>query len=319
MNPGETFQFERNPGFPLKSGISEVQVRVIENTQRQLELAKRGEINLMRLSGPMLREVMNLEDDGSGQNPRLKKDFSGLSYSSMRTNELLLILMNTSKGPFSSLSAGQRKDFSNSLKAKIASPEAILRLYGPFARAAETISPQVRITDSAVAPEIESELNLKARLFAPNDADARRLAGFAQSEAESLGVDFDVSFLEFSDLAMKAFSGEADATLLWLQMQPAHGAIPWTMFFDENAGGFTALGEAVPGISPEIEKIRGIIDPSERESLYEELIRDISERQSAWITWASRDTVYLVPQNLKGEFFDWNGVLNFYEMDFSSE
>lgn len=314
MDPGKSFSFERNLGFPIASNIKEVEVRIVENSQRQLELAARGEVDLVRLVGPMILEATDFSADGGVTVP--KKPFADKMLKSSPVNEITFLLLNTRKGAFAAMTVEQRRAFSSELHRRAGGVEPIRRLYGPFATPTAGVAPRIQWEgppgsqtrwEPTVAP-------IKARLMASNEPDARRLTALIQSHASEMGVEFAASYLDPAELVGKAIGGEADAFVFWIQVQPAHEAVPWFSFFDEAA--FAVLGEAIPGTAEESGRIRGIEDELARQEAYRELIRRISSEQTSWVPLVSREAVYLVPRRLKGELLDWNGVAHFYEADF---
>ncbi len=315
MEPGKSFTFERNLGFPIPSNITRVEVKIVENPQRQLELAERGEVDLVRLSGPMILEATDFESEGKSASP--KKKFPGKFLNSAPTNEIVFVLLNTRKGPFATMGTEGRRAFVTELHRRAGGAESLERLYGPYAEPVAGVSPRIPWSDTRESVWEKPDTSIKANLLASNEPDARRLAALIQGHASESGVQFAANFLDPAELVGKAIEGEPDATLFWIQVQPAHEAVPWTSFFD--AAGFAVLGEAIPYVASEVSRIRGIEDDGERKNEYERLIRKISSEQTAWIPLASRQTVYLVPSKLKGDLFDWNGIANFYEVRFAQE
>ena len=312
FDPGRSFRFARNGGFPIRSNIERIEVRIVENAQRQLELVQRGEVDIVRLSGPMIGEATTGSQKAGQVN--LRDSFPRMKLVSAPANEEMFILLNLRSGPFSIVSEKTRSEFKRTMGSRLATPEVMRKLYGPFARPVHSISPRVQF-DPAVQPETELVgIPKKARLLVPNVPDSRRFASLIAAQAKELGLEFEVSYADLPDAVGKAIGGDFDAMVFWIASQPAHQAVPWTNFFDERTG-FTALGQAVPKLGDDVERIRGIADESQRNDAYDDLIRSVSASQSAWIPIASRDTILVVPENLSGEILDWNGVPVFYGLD----
>jgi ABC-type transport system substrate-binding protein len=309
FEPGSSFHFVRNEGFPISSNVEKFEIRIVESPQRQLELADRGEIDIVRLTGPMIGEATTSSSGPGEMVPHAR--FSGMKLMSAPANEELFVLFNVRSGPLGSMPEGARLALKEALGARLAKKEVIEKLYGPFAHATRSISPKIPLEAREGAETGPGNVPEKVRLLVPNSTDSRRLASLVAAQGRDLGIGFEVSHAALPDAVSKAISGDFDAMVFWIASQPAHQAVPWSMFFDEGTG-FTALGQAIPNMRGDVERARGIQDPLQREEVYAGLIRTASARQSAWVPIASRDTVVMVPESLQGELLDWNGVVGFY-------
>jgi hypothetical protein len=173
-------------------------------------------------------------------------------------------------------------------------PEDFLRLFGDTSACPPTlgsVSASIEVCDPG---------NLRAHLQ-------------HQSQAKTIGIQFQLVHVELAELSTRLISGEHQAALLWIENQIPTAVPAWTNFFRADHP-MVALAQPIDGVTEEQLHARSTVDPDERAIAYRALVRRIDDEQTVWIPIVSRNTVLMVDDRLDGVLFDANGLMWYYDL-----
>lgn len=308
IDPGTRIQFRRNPGFPVPSTIEVLEMRFVESPQAQLSAIQSGEAHLVRLRGPMLGEALRKDPAGRLQPA---ERFTNARLVSSPANELTFMALNFKKDPMSAIPEDDRRAWQRKLSAALDPAHQLVdsTYIGAAAAATSSVPPTV-LSVAGAAREPGRVDPVTVELLCANDPDSRRLGQYAQSRARTIGITFEIVYLDLAQLASRLIGGEHQAALLWIEQQVPAAVAPWVNFFDQS-NPMVALAQPVEGVGEMQRAARSVLDPAERADAYRKLVQHIDAQQTVWVPIVSRDTVYLADERLDGVFLDANGLLWF--------
>ncbi|MBK8270607.1 MAG: ABC transporter substrate-binding protein [Planctomycetes bacterium] len=232
IDAGATFKFQRNEGFPFKSQIKSINFVVVENPQNQLAAVAAGEVDLVRLRGPLLTEACK---SAGATDLAPQGRFTKHQVLSQDANELTFIMLNWKSKPLMTTPLTARRDWKHALLNAFNRKRMAQALYLNQAEPAQSFVPlntSVGILDMPLSSAQNESINVPVlTLLCANDADSRRLAAYVQAEAKAAGFKFDPVFLELSQLVQRLLRGEYEASLFWIEQAVPGGPLPWLQFF----------------------------------------------------------------------------------------
>lgn len=312
LGAGTRLRLERNPGYPFESDVAELTLRVVDNPQNAIQLIARGDIQLMRVRGPSLGEVFHRDDAGE---LRLRRSLAHLTPLTAPANELTFLRLNWESSALGGLGESERRQWAQQLSAALPRDTIANQLYLGLARPATSIVPPSVLAVDTVVAGLDGDVtppSARLTMLSANDPDSRRLAAFVQSRAQSLGVELDLQTVELSQLVPRMLEGTNDLYLVWIEQAvpglEGGGPIPWLQFFTKTSP-LAAFGQPLEDVAEAQTRARGLVDSSDQQEAYRELVERIDRQQSSWVPIASRDAVYLADEGVDGLLIDANGIL----------
>jgi len=306
---GDEFVFIRNEGFTKPSRAESLVLRVIDNPQQRLQAFHDGQVDLIRLRGPMIAEAAQLTKNGLEPIRR----FQGAQIVRRPANELTFVVFNWKSSKLSTIPIEQRQAVLAAASVAWPRQEIAERFYLGAARPVYGVVPPIAtvkthppLTASDVSPSLPNSFSL----LTPNDPDSRRLASAIRTQLVNTGWSIKVQNRDLNQLVGQLLEGDYTASVFWIEQAIPAGPIPWMMFFDPK-GSFVKLGQPIEGVGAAIEQARSILDPTQRSLRYQAVVDKVNQEQTAFLPLLSREVVLMKRPNIQGVFLDQNGVLYF--------